>query len=48
MGPNSVLIVIFCFHVLLNCFGRVLGNIGRIKGALISMQKLYIGVVIRC
>ena len=30
-GPNSLLVVILCFHVLLNCFGRVLCDIRRIK-----------------
>lgn len=40
VGLNSVPVVILCFHVLLNCFGRVLGDIGRIN-ALISIQMIY-------
>ena len=37
MGPNSVLVVIPCFHVLLNYFACILGHVGRIKGAVIDV-----------
>ena len=38
VGPNSVLVVIFRFHVVLNCFWRVLGVIGRIQSIIIQLH----------
>ena len=41
LAPNLVPVVILCFLVLLNFFGRVLGYIGRIKGAVMFIQMVH-------